>query len=243
MTSYSKHGFSSCLVLIAAVSFLNAGATAAQDALTEQQMHDRLIGKVDAKPPVTAPGVCTTPEAIESNPDCANAVTANRPWSLTGHQVAAPAPVQAKPVAPRVSTRGTAGARHRAPARGDGAVPCDLSQAGDPLALNLCLTFAHNSASLTPTSKVNLDHLASVLSKPDLQARKVRIDGYADASGDARKNLILSDKRARSAVSYLVSKGLASDRLIATGLGATHPIPGHDPLDPVNRRVEARLEN
>lgn len=212
---------------VTAAVFVPGGLVWAAPTPTEQQMHDRLLGKS------TAASACSTPEAIESDPNCAGPSGDARPWSLTGQ--ADKVGSRRRPAGHVRPSRAAQGA-HRS-----GATPCDLNQAGDARSLNLCLTFARNSAVQTPASKVNLAHLAAVLAEPDLRSRKVGIDGYADASGRARLNRILSERRAQSAADYLVAHGVSADRLAARGWGATHPVPGHDPFDPVNRRVEARL--
>jgi outer membrane protein OmpA-like peptidoglycan-associated protein len=46
--------------------------------------------------------------------------------------------------------------------------------------------------------------------------------------GSDEANLLLSDQRAASVVSYLVKKGIAADRLAAKGYGETLPIATND---------------
>ncbi|WP_379025741.1 OmpA family protein [Parapedobacter deserti] len=52
---------------------------------------------------------------------------------------------------------------------------------------------------------------------------KVRIElsAHADSRGSADYNMKLTQRRADSAVAYLVSMGIAKDRLVARGYGAT----------------------
>jgi outer membrane protein OmpA-like peptidoglycan-associated protein len=252
MSFQSRFSLAVPVATVVALGFaLGAPGAWAQPNLTEQQIHDRLLGKAaptaTATPAAPVDPACATADAIASNPACGHEVTANRPWSLTGgHAMAAPAAVaKATPPSPvhKASvSRAMPASRHRASASKE-AVACDMNQAGDALGLNLCLTFGKNSSALTDVSRKNLDQLAAVLNQADLQNRKVRIDGYADASGNAQKNVLLSESRARSAVAYLEAHGVAANRLAAAGFGGTHPIPGHDPVDPLNRRVEARLDN
>ena len=51
----------------------------------------------------------------------------------------------------------------------------------------------------------------------------VELDGHADLTGDVCKNLILSEKRAKSVQKYLVSKGIDSKRIITKGFGTAQP--------------------
>jgi OOP family OmpA-OmpF porin len=55
--------------------------------------------------------------------------------------------------------------------------------------------------------------------------------------GDSGKNQELSETRARAVASYLVKKGVAAERITATGYGDTRPLvpQGNDVR---NRRVE-----
>jgi outer membrane protein OmpA-like peptidoglycan-associated protein len=238
------------MLLRAAALALIAGAAApawAQDQ-SSQEIHDRLVGKQPSSAaPSSAAGdaQCATAADIENNPACASSVSGpGRPWSLTGH-AAAQAPGAAQAGAPAAPARGRATSARVAGARRtkSEAAPCGLDQAGEARSVNLCLTFAVNSATLTTASRASLDNLAAALSQSDLQARKVVIGGYADATGNARHNTKLSGERAKAALDYLVAHGVAVDRLTSKGYGSSHPLPGHDPRDPTNRRVEAVLAN
>ena len=53
---------------------------------------------------------------------------------------------------------------------------------------------------------------------------KVGIYGHTDNTGDADANQRLSEERANSVKSYLISKGLATNRIESKGLGQTQPI-------------------
>lgn len=234
----------------AIVALLGAVASPAwaQQDQAAQQIHDRLVGKqaAPAAPATATSGAkCDTAAEIENDPACAASVSGpGRPWSLTGHVAPAHAARAAAAAAPAHASEAavrTASAR-RTKARG-AATACDLDQAGEARSVNLCLTFALNSATLTPTSRASLDSLATALAQSDVQARKVLVGGYADATGNARHNLKLSSERAQAAVAYLVAHGVAADRLESKGYGETHPLPGHSPKDPANRRVEAVLAN
>ncbi len=72
---------------------------------------------------------------------------------------------------------------------------------------------------------------------------KVYVDTYCDATGGKRFNLRLSQQRAAIVSAYLEDHGIASDRLIARGFGATHFIARNETADgrAQNRRIELML--
>lgn len=70
--------------------------------------------------------------------------------------------------------------------------------------------------------------------------KKVEVAGHTDDAGDDAKNLKLSQGRAEAVVAYLVSKGVAAERLTSKGFGETRPIDTNDNETgrAKNRRVE-----
>lgn len=83
-----------------------------------------------------------------------------------------------------------------------------------------------------------LDEAAAVFQKnPSL---KVVVEGHTDNIGPAAYNMRLSLKRAHSVMNYLISKGIAKDRLSAKGYGFTRPISTNTTRSgrALNRRVE-----
>lgn len=74
-----------------------------------------------------------------------------------------------------------------------------------------------DKATLRPESKVELDKLASMLQEtPNVI---IQISSHTDDRGSHSYNDKLSEERARSVVSYLISKGINKDRLISKGYG------------------------
>ncbi|WP_280179778.1 OmpA family protein, partial [Acinetobacter nosocomialis] len=61
-----------------------------------------------------------------------------------------------------------------------------------------------------------------------------------DSSGDATKNLKLSQDRALAVKNYLVSKNIPADHLSAEGLGSTKPVA--DNTSPEGRKKNRRIE-
>ena len=100
------------------------------------------------------------------------------------------------------------------------------------------VNFAFDSSNLTSSAMANLDKLVQVLSNnPDTN---INIYGYTDSKGSDSYNLSLSDRRAAAVKSYMMSKGIASSRMMTMGMGEQDPIASND-TDAgraENRRVE-----
>jgi OOP family OmpA-OmpF porin len=74
---------------------------------------------------------------------------------------------------------------------------------------------------------------------------KVEIAGHTDNYGSEEYNRDLSQRRADAVKDYLISKGISSDSLRATGYGEAQPVASNDnDFDrEQNRRVEFRIES
>lgn len=76
-----------------------------------------------------------------------------------------------------------------------------------------------DKADIRADAAVVLDSLANILlANPSL---RVELASHTDSRGDDPYNLNLSQRRAESAVAYLISKGIHAERLIARGYGET----------------------
>ncbi|MFN4082597.1 MAG: OmpA family protein [Bacteroidia bacterium] len=74
-----------------------------------------------------------------------------------------------------------------------------------------------DSADIRPASKVILDELILTLNKyPNL---RIELGSHTDCRADSLYNIKLSQRRADSAVNYLVSRGIDIERLVAKGYG------------------------
>ncbi|HET6990411.1 MAG TPA: OmpA family protein, partial [Bacteroidia bacterium] len=77
-------------------------------------------------------------------------------------------------------------------------------------------------ATLRPQSKDSLNFLYQILiDNPNFV---IELDAHTDCRGSADHNRTLAQNRAQSCVDYLISKGIAKDRLIAKGFGEDKPL-------------------
>jgi outer membrane protein OmpA-like peptidoglycan-associated protein len=83
------------------------------------------------------------------------------------------------------------------------------------------IEYDFDSDNLRPISMEVLDKLYDFLEINDNLV--VEINSHTDARGSDKYNLDLSQRRAKSCVDYLISKGIPEDRLIARGFGETQP--------------------
>ncbi|WP_299098341.1 OmpA family protein [uncultured Winogradskyella sp.] len=71
------------------------------------------------------------------------------------------------------------------------------------------------------------------------------IEGHTDSQGSSSSNQALSERRANAVRDYLISNGIAADRLTAAGFGESTPIANNRTAAgrKENRRVEVKLKN
>lgn len=91
---------------------------------------------------------------------------------------------------------------------------------------------------LKQESIVELDKVVVLLN--DNPKLKILITGYTDNVGIAKDNLLLSNNRAKTVVTYLLSKGITQLRLTYKGFGATKPLADNktETGKAINRRTE-----
>jgi outer membrane protein OmpA-like peptidoglycan-associated protein len=100
------------------------------------------------------------------------------------------------------------------------------------------INFDVNSDVIRDESKPTLDKIIAMLkSESDM---KLVIEGHTDSDGPTDKNQILSQKRAESVKSYLVSGGVSASRLFTKGYGESTPVAPNTTASgkAQNRRVE-----
>ncbi|OFX80644.1 MAG: hypothetical protein A2X12_08335 [Bacteroidetes bacterium GWE2_29_8] len=101
--------------------------------------------------------------------------------------------------------------------------------------------FETAKSTLKPSSFPTLNDLYEVLKVKKNMI--IEIAGHTDNVGSAESNIRLSQNRAESVKSYLVKKGISSERIIAKGYGDTQTIASNetDEGKQKNRRTEVRI--
>ncbi|MCW3089618.1 MAG: hypothetical protein JWP81_687 [Ferruginibacter sp.] len=102
-------------------------------------------------------------------------------------------------------------------------------------------TFESGKATLKPEAYAVLDELVEYLKRKDDE--RIEIGGHTDNVGKAEANLILSTNRANTVRAYLLTKGIAPERVTAKGYGLTVPIAENDNEEgrQMNRRTEVKI--
>jgi outer membrane protein OmpA-like peptidoglycan-associated protein len=98
--------------------------------------------------------------------------------------------------------------------------------------------FDTGKAQLNPGSARKLDQLAQFLN--DHPERRVQIDGFTDSVGTDSYNMSLSQERADTVKSSLVSRGIDRSRIGSQGYGKSFPVATNEESGgrQLNRRVE-----
>lgn len=91
-------------------------------------------------------------------------------------------------------------------------------------------------------SLVKLEELVKILNK--YPALKIQVEGHTDNVGNDDANMKLSQDRVNRVKEYLISKGIAADRLKAVGYGESRPVADNATAagKAQNRRVELKTE-
>lgn len=100
--------------------------------------------------------------------------------------------------------------------------------------------FENDSAVLKTSSFLQLDYLVVILNR--YNATNLQIEGHTDSNAGDKYNIKLSQDRAESVKTYLISKGIEAARLTALGFGDGKPIASNDTSSgrAKNRRVELK---
>jgi OmpA-OmpF porin, OOP family len=101
--------------------------------------------------------------------------------------------------------------------------------------------FASGKAVLLASSNKSLDEVARILQAD--AGLKIDINGHTDNTGNADKNRVLSEARAKAVYEYLIKKGVAADKLKPVGFGQDQPVADNKTAAgrAKNRRVEMKL--
>lgn len=102
-------------------------------------------------------------------------------------------------------------------------------------------TFETGKATLQPEAHKVLDELVEYLKRKDDE--KIEVGGHTDNVGKPEANIILSDSRANTVRAYLLTKGIAPERVTAKGYGMTMPVAENTTAEGrgLNRRTEVKI--
>jgi outer membrane protein OmpA-like peptidoglycan-associated protein len=105
------------------------------------------------------------------------------------------------------------------------------------ITLSGSVLFRSNESALLPGAEGRLNEVGDALIA---KARPVVVEGYTDSRGSPSRNLDLSQHRAETVRSYLVTRGVPTDKIVAKGMGPDNPIADNTSSEgrAQNRRVE-----
>lgn len=97
------------------------------------------------------------------------------------------------------------------------------------------LQFPSNQATLGPRNQALLKKMETALA--EVEPSRITIEGHTDSTGNADRNTILSEERAKAVENFLVKSGaVAENRVEAIGMGSDKPISD-------NKTQRGRAEN
>ena len=98
--------------------------------------------------------------------------------------------------------------------------------------------FDFAKADVKPAGAQHLDKFAADVKGVDFEV--ITATGHTDRIGSHASNMKLSERRAESVKTYLLSKGIEGSRLTAKGYGESKPIADNNTVEGMaqNRRVE-----
>ncbi|TGD58730.1 OmpA family protein [Flavobacterium humi] len=83
------------------------------------------------------------------------------------------------------------------------------------------INFEYNKSNITEQGAAELDKLVAVMVQyPEMV---IFAKSHTDSRGDDKYNMALSDRRAKSTVQYVISKGIAKERITGKGFGESEP--------------------
>jgi outer membrane protein OmpA-like peptidoglycan-associated protein len=110
---------------------------------------------------------------------------------------------------------------------------------GMVITLSGSVLFASAKSELLPSAQLKLNSVADALIQQDPDSKMV-VEGHTDSQGGDSYNQDLSQRRAQVVRDYLVSRGIASDRVSSQGFGSTRSVADNKSAEgrANNRRVE-----
>lgn len=103
------------------------------------------------------------------------------------------------------------------------------------ITLDGSVLFTTGQSQLLPIAQQKLEQVAQALQEQD-DSKKIVVEGHTDSVGSEENNRRLSQQRAESVRTFLVSQGVPSHRISAVGKGESEPIGD-------NRTPEGRANN
>jgi outer membrane protein OmpA-like peptidoglycan-associated protein len=76
-----------------------------------------------------------------------------------------------------------------------------------------------DKSNIRPDAAIELNKLVAIMN--DNPTLKIELSSHTDSRGSDAYNMALSDRRAKSAVEYIIENGIAKDRIVAKGYGET----------------------
>ncbi|MEM7187019.1 MAG: OmpA family protein [Bacteroidota bacterium] len=102
------------------------------------------------------------------------------------------------------------------------------------------ILFDYNSDKIKKVSTINLNKVVETMNtNPEI---RVALNAHTDFRGNDNYNLKLSDRRAASAMRYLISKGISEERLTWKGYGESMPLIDCEPCTEVQHEQNRRIE-
>jgi OOP family OmpA-OmpF porin len=217
-------------VLVGAIATVFAGGVAAQQA----DPKGYVPGTAPASPGYVQSGAAATPTdgTVKSGVYNGSKGLAGNLCYRTGYWAPSMATIECdpdlvpKPPAPPAPAPAPVVAPPPPPAPAPARPPAPAAPAVQKITLASKALFDFDKAVLKPEGKAAID--ADVISKlKDVQKLElVLVTGHTDRIGTQAYNQKLSERRANAVRDYLVSKGVAKDKIETLGMGKTQPIPG-----------------
>lgn len=109
---------------------------------------------------------------------------------------------------------------------------------GLKVSLTSNVLFDIGKSTLKPAARAALKEVSRIVAA--YPENKIMIEGHTDSAGEAAKNQILSEARARSVADHLIAGGVARERVKTVGFGESKPVVSNTTVKgrEANRRVE-----
>jgi OmpA-OmpF porin, OOP family len=101
--------------------------------------------------------------------------------------------------------------------------------------------FGFASADIVEKSLSSLDEVITVMQQSP--GMKLKIEAHADNKGSFLRNIYWSEQRAKAVADYMISKGIAAERIQYKGYGDSQPVADNATEEgrAKNRRVELKV--